>query len=119
MSISFWQSQNGRYTIIALTYAVLAILFFTPYAAAIPGLSLVSFAILAFCLVKALPLAGRAVNSIEHAIFGKAFLFGPLGTFVDIFLIKFTARLLIAVFLAPVVGPYTIGNFIADRICAD
>ena len=118
MEKNFWAGKNGRWAIIGITYlAVFLVMWILSGAAARSGAALSLGMILIFaCAVLAVPVANKAVNFVNNAIFGNVILFGPLQMFLQIFLVKLLLRLLIAFTCGIFIAPYTLGNFIAKQI---
>lgn len=121
MKNDFWKTKGGRYAIIAITYAAVYLIVWIAMQietrSGSVGHTMTIF--MGICFVLGLPFANKSVNYINNAIFGNMFLFGPLQMFLQIFLVKLVARVLIALFAGPIVAPCTVGSFIANRIGAE
>jgi ABC-type Mn2+/Zn2+ transport system permease subunit len=118
MDRDFWKSKNGRWAIIGITYltAFLVMWILSQIASRSEAAVNITMAMVLACAVLALPTANKAVNYVNHAIFGNLILFGPLQMFLQIFLIKLVLRVAIALFGGIVIAPYTLGNFVAKQI---
>lgn len=118
---NFWKTKMGRYAIIGITYAVmfLVVWLISEITSRSGSSSLTPMTIvLLACAVLSIPVANKAVNYVNNAILGNLILFGPLQMFVQIFVVKLLFRILIALFGGIFIAPYTVGNFIANKIGA-
>lgn len=129
MDLTFWKSKQGRWTIIGLAYVIIYGVFcvVTSFMARqlaeagsagdISGATSFSFVVVILFIVAGWPIATNVINKLNNAIFGRiTFLFGPLEMFIEIFLVKLLLRIFIAMFVGPVLLPYNVGKFIANKV---
>lgn len=110
----------SRWAVIAITYMVcLSVLYITAQIASetVMVKTIMITGVISFVL--ALPFAHKTVTNLYNSIFDGVSLFGPLMMFLGIFGFKLFVGFLVALVAGPFIAPYTIGNFIANRLGAE
>ncbi len=128
MKSNFWKSNEGRWTIIGLAYVIIygamlgiSAIFSNQLAgsggtAAYGGFMNYSLVVMILFVAFGWPTATRAVTKVSNAIFGNLVLFGPLELFLKIFLVKLVLRCVIALCVGPIMLPYNVGKFVANKV---
>lgn len=117
MKSDFWKGNEGRWTIIGLSYVIiLGIIMVVMNLVNPQTLGSFSLIIIIVCMVFGWPTATNIVNNLNNAIFGNLILFGPLQMFLQIFLIKLLLRCIIAMCVGPFLLPYNVGKFVANKV---